>query len=194
MFGPAGRPNGGRIWFPGIRTGVSSRRTALPCWSWRRRPNEWLEPDPSRRRRRATGDRRRSARYGRGWAGPDAEGGLWVTLYRPDGLVRIAADGRVDRTIDDHLASTFDAPTNLVFVGEHLDRAVVANVGGRHLVDRRHRGRRSAPPVPGGTVMGRFDGRNVIVSRAGDRSRHRGGIRRGRSPRLRGRRARGRAR
>jgi gluconolactonase len=64
----------------------------------------------------------------------DAEGGFWVTLYRPDGLVRIGEDGRVDRSIDDHLASTFDAPTNLVFVGENLDRAVVANVGGRHLL------------------------------------------------------------
>lgn len=63
----------------------------------------------------------------------DARGGLWATLYRPDGLVRIAEDGRIDRTIDDHLASTFDAPTNIAFVGEHLDRAVVANVGGRHL-------------------------------------------------------------
>jgi sugar lactone lactonase YvrE len=63
----------------------------------------------------------------------DARGGLWATLYRPDGLVRIAEDGRIDRTIDDHLATTFDAPTNIAFVGEHLDRAVVANVGGRHL-------------------------------------------------------------
>jgi gluconolactonase len=64
----------------------------------------------------------------------DDRGGLWATLYRPDGLVRIAQDGRIDRAIDDHLASTFDAPTNIAFVGENLDRAVVANVGGRHLL------------------------------------------------------------
>jgi gluconolactonase len=63
----------------------------------------------------------------------DAQGGLWATLYRPDGLVRITEDGRIDVTIDDHLASTFDAPTNIAFVGASLDRAVVANVGGRHL-------------------------------------------------------------
>jgi len=35
--------------------------------------------------------------------------------------------------IDDHLATTFDAPTNMVFVGDGLRRAVVANVGDRFL-------------------------------------------------------------
>jgi gluconolactonase len=63
----------------------------------------------------------------------DAEGYLWATLYRPDGIVRIAPSGGVVLTIDDHLASTFDAPTNIAWIGERLDRAVVANVGGRFL-------------------------------------------------------------
>jgi gluconolactonase len=62
-----------------------------------------------------------------------ADGSLWVTLYRPDGLVRIDAHGRVELVIDDHLASTFDAPTNIAWVGESLDRVVVANVGDRFL-------------------------------------------------------------
>ena len=39
-----------------------------------------------------------------------ADGSLWVTLYRPDGLVRIAPDGSVEVVLDDHLAQTFDAP------------------------------------------------------------------------------------
>jgi gluconolactonase len=63
----------------------------------------------------------------------DADGALWVTLYRPDGIVRIAADGSVETMVDDHLAQTFDAPTNLVFVGPELDRVVIANVGDRFL-------------------------------------------------------------
>jgi sugar lactone lactonase YvrE len=63
----------------------------------------------------------------------DATGALWATLYRPDGLIRITQDGLVDLRIDDHLASTFDAPTNIAFVGGGLELAVVANVGGRHL-------------------------------------------------------------
>ena len=58
-----------------------------------------------------------------------ADGSLWVTLYRPDGLVRIDADGTVEVVLDDHLAQTFDAPTNIAWVGASLDRVVVANVG-----------------------------------------------------------------
>ena len=63
----------------------------------------------------------------------DAEGNLWVTLYRPDGIVRVAQDGGTDLVVDDHLASTLDAPTNIAWVGWDLDRAVVANVGGTSL-------------------------------------------------------------
>jgi gluconolactonase len=59
----------------------------------------------------------------------DADGAFWVTLYRPDGLVRIDAEGAIEVMVDDHLASTLDAPTNLAWVGEALDRVVVANVG-----------------------------------------------------------------
>ena len=62
-----------------------------------------------------------------------ADGAYWVTLYRPDGLVRISTDGATETVVDDHLASRLDAPTNIAWVGETLDRAVVANVGGRHL-------------------------------------------------------------
>lgn len=63
----------------------------------------------------------------------DSDGNLWVTLYRPDGLVRISPAGNTELVVDDHLASTFDAPTNLAFCGEGRDVAVVANVGGRFL-------------------------------------------------------------
>ena len=62
-----------------------------------------------------------------------ADGAYWVTLYRPDGLLRIAPDGTVATVVDDHLASTFDAPTNIAWVGPALDRVVVANVGDRFL-------------------------------------------------------------
>jgi len=61
------------------------------------------------------------------------DGSYWITLYRPDGLLRVTADGAVETAVDDHLASHFDAPTNIAWIGASLDRAVVANVGGRHL-------------------------------------------------------------
>jgi sugar lactone lactonase YvrE len=63
----------------------------------------------------------------------DADGNCWVTLYRPDGLVRVTPSGEVHVMLDDHLARTFDAPTNLCWVGPDLDRIVVANVGDRFL-------------------------------------------------------------
>jgi gluconolactonase len=65
--------------------------------------------------------------------GLDADGNYWVTLYRPDGLLRVSQDGAVETVVDDHLASHFDAPTNIAWVGAALDRAVVANVGANHL-------------------------------------------------------------
>ena len=62
-----------------------------------------------------------------------ADGSYWVTLYRPDGLLRVTPDGAVETVVDDHLASHFDAPTNIAWIGGSLDRAVVANVGANHL-------------------------------------------------------------
>ncbi len=62
-----------------------------------------------------------------------ADGSYWVTLYRPDGLVRVTPRGAVQTVVDDHLASHLDAPSNIAWVGALLDRVVVANVGGRHL-------------------------------------------------------------
>jgi sugar lactone lactonase YvrE len=59
----------------------------------------------------------------------DEAGNYWVTLYRPDGLVRVSPGGDVELVVDDRLAHTFDAPTNLAWVGQSLDRVVVANVG-----------------------------------------------------------------
>src|SRR4029079_17434648 len=41
----------------------------------------------------------------------DAEGHLWVTLYRPDGLVRVAPDGTIVERIDHLPAGPVHAPT-----------------------------------------------------------------------------------
>jgi gluconolactonase len=62
-----------------------------------------------------------------------ADGSYWVTLYRPDGLVKVTPSGVVQTVVDDHLASRLDAPSDLAWVGVSLDRVVVANVGDRYL-------------------------------------------------------------
>jgi hypothetical protein len=43
--------------------------------------------------------------------------------------MRVAPGGEAELVVDDRLASTFDAPTNVAWVGESLDRVVIANVG-----------------------------------------------------------------
>ena len=63
----------------------------------------------------------------------DADSYVWATLYRPDGLIRFGPNGDEVLRIDDHLATTLDAPTNLAFAGADLALAVVANVGDRFL-------------------------------------------------------------
>src|SRR5262249_31592869 len=65
----------------------------------------------------------------------DGDGNLWVTLYRPDGIVRADPTGTIDLRLDDHLATALNAPTNIAFAGEALERAFIANVGGRHLLE-----------------------------------------------------------
>ena len=47
--------------------------------------------------------------------------------------MRITPDGATELVVDDHLASTLDAPTNIAWVGADLDRVVVSNVGGTTL-------------------------------------------------------------
>ena len=79
----------------------------------------------------------------------DAEGALWVTLYRPDGIVRIGPDGAVETVVDDHLAQTFDAPTNLAFVGPELDRRRGGERGRPVPVDRRPGRAGSGAALPG---------------------------------------------
>jgi gluconolactonase len=64
----------------------------------------------------------------------DAEGYLWATLYRPDGLVRADPNGTVVERLDDHLATTLGSPTNIAFCGEDLRLAAIANVGGRSIL------------------------------------------------------------
>ena len=75
----------------------------------------------------------------------DADGSLWVTLYRPDGLVRIDPTAAVELVVDDHLAQTFDAPTNIAWVGDGA-RPRSRRQRRRHVpLDRRPGGRGDAP-------------------------------------------------
>ena len=58
-----------------------------------------------------------------------ADGSLLGHALPPRRTGADRAGGRVELVVDDHLAQTFDAPTNIAWIGTSLDRVVVANVG-----------------------------------------------------------------
>lgn len=58
------------------------------------------------------------------------DGGLLVSCYRPDRIVHLDGDGRVEVVAEDPQGTLLAAPTNVVFAG---DRLVSANLGRWHL-------------------------------------------------------------
>ena len=62
-----------------------------------------------------------------------AEGGVVVSCYRPDQIVHLDADGRIDIVAQDPQGTLLGAPTNVAFAGSNLDRLVCANLGRWHL-------------------------------------------------------------
>lgn len=64
----------------------------------------------------------------------DVAGRLYITCYRPDRLYVVEPGGDAELLADDPHGAYLNAPTNIAFVGEGLDRMVVANVGEWHLL------------------------------------------------------------
>ena len=63
----------------------------------------------------------------------DAEGTAYVCCYRPDRILTVTPDGRVEVLVDDPAGTALAAPTNAVWTGPDLDRLVVGNLGRWHL-------------------------------------------------------------
>jgi gluconolactonase len=61
------------------------------------------------------------------------DGGVVVSCYRPDRIVHIDRDGRVETIAEDPQGTMLAAPTNIVFVGPDRDLLVSANLGRWHL-------------------------------------------------------------
>jgi gluconolactonase len=59
----------------------------------------------------------------------DTDGTLYVSCYRPDRIYRMRPDEAPTVLADDWEGVVLNAPTNVAFVGEQLDRMAVANVG-----------------------------------------------------------------
>jgi gluconolactonase len=74
-----------------------------------------------------------------------ADGGLLISLYRPDRILHLDRDGVLEVVADDPQGTLLSAPTNVCFVGPQLDRVVSANLGRWHLT-LLDLGLRGAPP------------------------------------------------
>ncbi|HEX5829085.1 MAG TPA: SMP-30/gluconolactonase/LRE family protein [Candidatus Limnocylindrales bacterium] len=62
-----------------------------------------------------------------------ADGSYVVACYRPDALLRVTREGRVETLVEDRSGQTLGAPANVAFVGEALDRVVTSNLGRWHV-------------------------------------------------------------
>ena len=94
-----------------------------------------------------------------------ADGSCWVTLYRPDGLVRIAPDGSVETSSMTISRRTSTRPrTSRGSARRSIEPS--SPTWAAASVDRGHRSGRTTPALPGGAVMARFTDRNVIVTGA----------------------------
>jgi gluconolactonase len=61
------------------------------------------------------------------------DGSAVVACYRPDRVLHVGSSGGVSILADDPSGVTLAAPTNLVFLGDERDQAVIANLGRWHL-------------------------------------------------------------
>lgn len=64
-----------------------------------------------------------------------ADGGLLISCYRPDRILRLDAAGELSVVAEDPQGTLLSAPTNVCFTGAGLDRVVSANLGRWHLTE-----------------------------------------------------------
>ena len=63
----------------------------------------------------------------------DAQGDLWISLYRPDALYRLSPKRQLDVFVEDWRGMLLCSPTNLAFCGPKLDIIVTASLGHNRL-------------------------------------------------------------
>lgn len=60
----------------------------------------------------------------------DAEGGLWISCWQPNRILRLAPSGELDVLLDDWSGIHLLTPTNLAFCGPSLETLAVASLAG----------------------------------------------------------------
>jgi sugar lactone lactonase YvrE len=75
-----------------------------------------------------------------------ADGGVLISLYRPDRILHLDAAGSLSTVADDPQGTLIAAPTNVCFAGAELDVLVSANLGRWHLTRYDGHGLTGVPP------------------------------------------------
>jgi gluconolactonase len=75
-----------------------------------------------------------------------ADGGVLISLYRPDRILHLDASGSLSIVADDPQGTLIAAPTNVCFAGPALDVLVSANLGRWHLTRYDGHGLTGVPP------------------------------------------------
>ena len=63
----------------------------------------------------------------------DADGNLYVSMYRPDVIYRRTPDGQIDILAEDFEGTLIAAPTNIAFCGRNRDVLLSTNLGRWHI-------------------------------------------------------------
>jgi len=61
----------------------------------------------------------------------DAEGGLWISCWQPNRILRVPPGGGRQVVVDDWTGVHVITPTNIAFAGEALDVLAIASLGGQ---------------------------------------------------------------
>ena len=89
---------------------------------------------------------------------PMEDGGLLIACYRPDAVLRWHPDEGLSTFAEDVRGTVLAAPTNIAFVGENLDLAIVPNIGRWHLTAIPLPASGVPPELPRHPVSERIDG------------------------------------
>lgn len=60
----------------------------------------------------------------------DADGGLWISCWQPNRILRLDPDGTLDTIVDDWSGIHVLTPTNVAFAGDDLDVLAIASLAG----------------------------------------------------------------
>lgn len=64
----------------------------------------------------------------------DANGVLYISCYSPDRIYSLKTNGALEILFEDWARMILNAPTNVAFAGDKLDRLVIASLGGYSIV------------------------------------------------------------